>query len=202
MTGVQTCALPISAARERIGQLGLPNPTQAFNNLIIRDNQAGRASTLSALAHLAQDLGLPLSPAAVIPPTPIVETIIAPANATATPPSLAFRVAEKIALTCVDEPEIARLHFSVRDAQGRELPNIAIEIRSDTAEEVVVTGLKPEQGIGYADFDATAGKYSTRIQSAASESASDLVIGAPPANCKNDKGNTPRGWKIVFKQSR
>lgn len=188
----------LRAAREQIAQLGFANSAQAFNNLITRENQAGRAATLAALAHLAQDLDLRVPALALITPTPESD---APHSAvTATPTPSAFRIAEKIALTCTDEPNDAQLKFFVRDAQGRDLPNIAIEIRWANGEEIIVTGLKPEQGLGYADFDAAPGNYSAKIQNAASENATDLLIGAAPANCKTDKGATPRGWKIIFRQ--
>jgi hypothetical protein len=54
--------------------------------------------------------------------------------------------------------------------------------------------------VGYADFDATPGVFSVTIPNTASERTGDLLIGEPPANCRNDRGSTPRGWKLVFQQ--
>ena len=80
------------------------------------------------------------------------------------------------------------------------MPNIAISIRWENGEEIVYTGLKPERGLGYADFQAEPGTYSITLVNAQSDTVADLLIGAAPANCKTDRGVTPRGWKIVFQQ--
>jgi hypothetical protein len=129
-----------------------------------------------------------------------VETIgvDSPTPAAQTPPS--FRLATRTRLTCADAPDEPRLQFVVRDAQGHDLPNIAIEIRWTGGDDTVYTGLKPERGSGYADFDATPGNFSVTIPNTQSDIAEDLDIGEPPVNCKTDRGATTRGWKLVFQQ--
>ena len=92
------------------------------------------------------------------------------------------------------------MQFIVRDAQGKDLPNIAIEIRWAGGEDTVYTGLKPERGAGYADWDAVSGNYAVTIPGTSSDIVEDLRVGEPPANCRNDRGQTPRGWKIIFQQ--
>ncbi|MBI3913246.1 MAG: hypothetical protein HY327_03450 [Chloroflexi bacterium] len=187
----------LDAARAQLAQLKFANPTAALNQLLVQPNSPARQT--NAIVALAQDLGLNISATEFVrAPTPEPPAISA--NAAPTPNAITYRVAEKSVLTCTDEPGDARLRFFVRDAQGRDLPNIAIEIRWESGEEVVVTGLKPEQGPGYADFDAAPGTYQSNIQNAAGESATDLIVGTAPANCKTDRGATPRGWKIVFRQ--
>ncbi len=182
----------LNAARAQVAQLKIANPTAAFNQLLAQKNLPPR--DLANIAALAHDLGLKTQPV-TIPATPAAPVTLAP------PPTLiTYLVAEKTALTCAEEPNTARLQFSVRDAQDKEQPNVTIEIRSDAGEEMLVTGLKPERGAGYADFEAPPGAYQAKIQNAAGDAATDLVIGAPPANCKTDKGATPRGWKIIFRQ--
>ena len=103
-------------------------------------------------------------------------------------------------ITCADDPNQARLQFIVRDSEGKDLPNIGIEIHWNNGEDTVYTGLKPERGAGYADFDAAPGIFSAAIPNTESEVAEDLRIGEPPANCRNDRGQTPRGWKLIFQQ--
>ncbi len=188
----------LQAARTHIQLLGITDLAQTFDNLIRQANSNERQFAMTvALARLAHDLGLKIqSAAAFLTPTPEAPLV----TASATPIPVTYRVAEKITLTCADEPEDAYLRLIVRDARGRDVPNTPIEIRWETGEETLYTGLKPEQGLGYADFIAAPGKYSAKIQNAAGDTAADLVIGTSPANCKSDRGATPRGWRIVFRQ--
>lgn len=191
----------LSAAQQRLQSLGLGNPTQTFDDLIAREKQnSGDTLTQDSLIHLGQALGLRLpytaqrpAPGASTPATVFVVT-----TPTATVPI--FRLVERTQLTCADEPDTAHLYLSVRDTAGRDLPNIGIEIRAGDTTETIYTGLKPERGVGYADYEATPGTYSIIILNAESETISDLLIGDAPANCQADRGKTPRGWKLVFQQ--
>jgi hypothetical protein len=89
---------------------------------------------------------------------------------------------------------------SILDAGGRDLPNVAVQVHGPAGDEVIYTGLKPERGIGYADYEASPGTWSVSILNASSDTVSDLYIGDPPADCQTDAGTTPRGWKLVFEQ--
>ena len=80
------------------------------------------------------------------------------------------------------------------------MPNVGIQVRWTGGDDIVYTGLKPERGIGYADYQAAPGTFSATILSAQGDQVSDLVIGELPADCKADRGATPRGWKLVFQQ--
>jgi len=190
----------LPTAQQRLAALRLANATQTFDRLIAREKQNSQ-NTLGqdALIHLGQALGLalPYTTARLAPdaPTPIRVYVVA------TPVQvLTFRVVEHTPLTCADEPESGKLRIIVKDVNGKDLPNIGIEIKSGESVETIYTGLKPERGIGYADYDANPGTYSAMILNAESEIVSDLVIGDAPADCRNDQGKTPRGWKIIFQQ--
>ncbi len=189
----------VAKARERLNQLGTSFTAKSFGDLISREQKSGRdAQTLDALSLLAQGMGFGSIP--VLAPTTVPETTVShsPSLSAQTIPS--FQLAGRTVLTCADEPNQARLQFIVRDAQGNDLPNVGIEIRWANGEDAVYTGLKPERGAGYADFDATPGIYTATIANAQSDVAGNLKIGDPPTNCKNDRGQTPRGWKLVFQQ--
>lgn len=193
----------VARARQRLGALRLTNPAQTFNELIEREiRNASDPATPDALVHLAQALDLKPPYTAMRPPpqprsgAPITVFVVAtPVN---TAPS--FQLIEHAQLSCVDEPENAYLRFFVRNAAGRDLPNIAIEIRGKDMNETIYTGLKPERGLGYADYEAAPGTYAVTILNSQTETFANLVIGEMPANCKADKGVTPRGWKLVFQQ--
>ncbi len=193
----------VASARQRLGALRLANPAQTFNDLIEQEiRNANDPATQDALIHLAHALNFKPAYTAMRPPpkprsnAPLTIFVVA----TPVSPVPSFALVEHAQLSCLDEPENAYLKFFVRDAAGRDLPNIAIEIRGKDLSETVYTGLKPERGIGYADYEAAPGTYAVTILNSQSETYANLVIGELPANCKADKGVTPRGWKLVFQQ--
>jgi hypothetical protein len=61
-----------------------------------------------------------------------------------------------------------QLMVMVRDAEGEQLPNVELLVRWDGGEDRFVTGLKPDVGLGYADFGLERG-----------QSYQLVVIGAP-----------------------
>ncbi len=186
-------------AKRRLDQLELADPARTFNDLVAQEKQSlGNSALQDSLIHLGQALGYRL-PFTALRPAPGArsssEPIALPTQTIAT-----FSLKEHVKLTCTDEPDAAFLRLYVRDQRGHDLPNVAIAVRWANNEETVYTGLKPEHGVGYADVQVEPGKYSVTILNASSETVSDLLVGEAPANCRNDRGNTPRGWKIVFQQ--
>lgn len=191
----------LPTAQRRIQALKLTNPVQTFDSLI-----AGERKNLSnslaqdSLIHLAQALGLkvPYTAERAAPGAPTPITVYVVATPVSQVPS--FRLVEHAQLTCAEESDTGHLRIFVKDSTGKDLPNVAIEIRSDDTTETIYTGLKPEHGIGYADYETTPGKYAVTILNADSDVVSELTVGVPPTDCKTDRGKTPRGWKLVFQQ--
>jgi hypothetical protein len=184
-------------ARQRLSQLHLVNVTSSINGLVAREKQTGRnSSALTALANLAQVLS---TPQVAQRPTysPTLERTLVLALPTLTVP--VFRLAERTPLTCLEAPETAILRVFVRDVRGGDLPNVPVEIRWPGGDETIYTGLKPERGIGYADFQAVAANYAVTILNAQSDTASDLLVVEAPGTCKPDRVS-PRGWKLTFQQ--
>jgi hypothetical protein len=181
----------LDAAKVRLNQLGSASYSKIFGDLISNEKGGGGDQiTLDALVRLAQALGLNSIP-------------LVDASNTSTIPIASrprFRLAERTMLTCVDAPDEAYLQVSVRDQRGRDLPNVAVGIHWASGEDTLYTGLKPEHGNGFADFQAASTTYSVTIQNAQSDVAENLMVGETPANCRNDRGATPRGWKLVFQQ--
>jgi hypothetical protein len=191
-------------AKQQLAQLQLGDPLQTIDALIQKDSF--QSSATNTLARLRRVIAPPPTPTATAEATPtragVTPTII---YIVATPVTVvpSYRIVERTMLTCADEPEVAHLRFWVRDAAGRDLPNVGIEIRGDAERgvETVYTGLKPERGLGYADFEAAPGTYSIAVLYSQGDAVPPLVIGAPPANCRNDHGATPRGWQVVLQQN-
>ena len=191
----------LAAAKQWLEQLGVKNPAQAINNLIAQPKgSAGDGSSLDALSNLelALNIKADTTPPPTLKPGETAQAVIV--VTTPTEPVSSFTLVEHAQLSCSDEPDAPHLRFIVRDASGHDLPNMGIQIRSATGDDTVYTGLKPERGVGYADFEATPGTFSVTLLNARSDTVSDLVIGDAPANCRTDRGATPRGWKLVFQQ--
>ena len=192
----------LETAKARLNKIGLADPVQAIDDLIARDKKSSAyAASLDALGYLARAISAPPpSAAAGQKPgsrTPQAVMVVA---ATPTPAAATFSLVEHMQLTCQDVPDAAYLVFVVRDANGQDLPNVGIEVRWAGGDDIVYTGLKPERGVGYADYQAAPGTFSATVLNAQSDQVSDLMIGDPPADCRADRGATPRGWKLVFQQ--
>ncbi len=186
----------LAAARQRLSRLGLRDPIQSINNLAVRDQKRAPSDpSAAALTSLAESLAVR---PAIIASQQTPQAVIVVTTPTQAVPT--FRLVEHQQLGCQDTSDNAVLQFVVRDVAGHDLPNVGIQIRWSGGDDTIYTGLKPERGIGYADYAATPGTYSVTILNAQSETISDLVIGNPPANCNTDRGATPRGWKLIFQQ--
>ena len=191
----------LAGAQERLSQLGLPNPVQSIDALITRDQATpANAARLNALTSLSRAIAAPSGAVPGRTPFSLTPEAILVVAATPTPSAPTFNLVEHMQLGCQDEPDAAYLIFDVRDANGAEMPNVGIQVRWTGGDDIVYTGLKPERGIGYADYQAAPGTFSATILNAQGDQVSDLVIGQVPADCKADRGATPRGWKLVFQQ--
>ncbi len=188
----------LAAAKQQLSQLGLNNPTLSINNLIARDKTSSTSyASLEALASLAQSISVKPDQVAAQPTSAPQAVVIVTTPTVAIP---IFKLVEHTQLSCVDEPDAAHLRFIVRDLKGNDLPNVGIQIAWSGGDDTVYTGLMPERGVGYADYEAAPGTYSVTLLGAQSDMVSDLVVGNAPADCKTDRGATPRGWKLVFQQ--
>lgn len=147
----------------------------------------------------------PATPTFIIPtPTltrirPTLEPTLVPPTAFPNPAAPLFKLAEKQALTCRDIDE-GVIQVIVRDADGNDLAGIAIEVAWATGHDSFYTGVKPERGLGFADFAAEPGLYSVRLMdNARSEPVQDLQIDPAPGDCAGS--NNTRGWRLIFTQS-
>jgi hypothetical protein len=93
------------------------------------------------------------------------------------------------------------LHIEVvvQDASGTGLPGIEVWLMWAGGTDRAVTGLKPDRGIGYVDFDAEEGvAYSLGT----SELGVPLVTGLRIEPCPEEKGKEPLmgSWRIVLER--
>jgi hypothetical protein len=69
-----------------------------------------------------------------------------------------------------------QLMVMVLDAEGEQLPNVELLVRWDSGEDRFVTGLKPDIGLGYADFDLEQGRtYQLAVIGAPSQLVQNIV---------------------------
>jgi hypothetical protein len=85
------------------------------------------------------------------------------------------------------------LSVVVYDAQGDPLPNVELLIRWQEGEDRFYTGLKPERGVGYADYALSAGQsYQVGIVGIESDVAQEIVTDA----CAD---GTRTSWELEFR---
>jgi hypothetical protein len=150
------------------------------------DAQAGdRARTLAK----AFELELP-GPPAPAPEPAGGQTVAAPTRLW----SPTFRIAER-SFVCRDQPS-ARIEVVVRDSAGNGMPGVRVWLLWDEGGDWAITGLIPERGSGYADFDArTTIRYAVGLGEYGMPLLSDLTV----PTCTGSTNAHPRAgnWHIV-----
>jgi len=176
--------------------------------------QALGVQTPAMLVYLETPAGLPV-PTGTPPPTPaptlvppeptitlIPEPTIKPTRTpyppTATPgPRPPFQLAAQEQLC--EQGQTPHVEVVVQDEEGEEVPGVELWLMWNGGSDHAVTGLKPERGAGYADFDAqTEVDYSLGVSQ----------LGAPPVTglrlelCPEEKGKEPLvgSWRVVLER--
>lgn len=100
-------------------------------------------------------------------------------------------------LLCDPQETVPRLQVQVLDASGRGVPAMAIRVVWDQGSDQFFTGLKPELGAGYADFNLQPGiAYTVELPG-----SSALVTGLELEACAGGQGQSFTGsWLLVFSQ--
>jgi hypothetical protein len=201
----------LERAQERLAQLPDPNPPNTLNQLAqTRLAQSGPQSEARALAQLAADLGprpspfpsstTPLTKRTPETPetTPTQTRTVTPApTRTATPtPGAPFELVEReqICDPDIDEP---LLQIVVLDAAGRPIPGVEALAVWDDGQDRFFTGLKPELGLGYADFSMRPGVLYTLQLASVETTVTDLQA----ETCEPESGEPyPGSILLTFQQ--
>jgi hypothetical protein len=158
------------------------------HSIIFPDTNTRSANALDLLADAIQQTGLPATMPASETNTPAM-----PAPTTAVAPF------ELLSQTDICDPQandqLAALE--TRDPSGRDLPGIEIIILWGNDRQKLVTGFKPSQGLGYADFVMTPGiEYSVQVLP-----SSAPVTGITAPECTAEDGTTYIGGiMLIFQQ--
>jgi hypothetical protein len=111
-------------------------------------------------------------------------------------PGAPFRLSER-ALVCDDPAPQPRLQIVVVDAAGEGVPNVLVRVIWDTGQDQFYTGLKPDLGIGFADFTI---EPDTEYTAQLAESDA-IATGLQAEMCTDASGETHLGsWRLTFVQ--
>jgi hypothetical protein len=105
-------------------------------------------------------------------------------------PEPRFKVIE-LRRTC-EEPA-GQLMVTVLDADGQPMPNVELFVRWSDGDDHFFTGLKPEIGVGYADFELRKGE-TYQVEAVVQ---SDVARGIVADACEN--GGRLASWRVVFR---
>jgi hypothetical protein len=89
------------------------------------------------------------------------------------------------------------LIVEIYDASGQQVPGVEVIVAWDGGEVHFFTGLKPERGLGYADF-----LMEPEVEySVSTAGGGETITGLMPRECTTASGNTYWGtWKITYVQ--
>jgi len=87
------------------------------------------------------------------------------------------------------------IEVRVRDSGGEELPAQPVRVRWDQGESIFYTGLHPDRGLGYADFQMEAGVRYTIDMPSLSDAFTQTLDAAP---CATNTGDTAVTSYIVW----
>jgi hypothetical protein len=141
------------------------------------------------------------TPSLALTPTP-VPTFALPDTPTPlptlTPTPASLPVYLLISRERVCEPGPAQIRAVVEDAKGQGVPGIEVWVTWEGGADRFVTGLKPEKGPGYGDFDMQPG---ITYDVAVAESALPLVKGLETEKCpSSDPAQTIlSSWQLAFR---
>jgi hypothetical protein len=125
------------------------------------------------------------------PPASKTPTPLRPAQATPTQPAFVPTIQPKTSYiiaaikTDCDAALSGLIEVRVQDSSGDGVPGQAVRVRWDNGESVFFTGLEPERGPDYADFQMEAGKAYTVEMPGQSDPSQPL--GAVPCNTADGK---------------
>ena len=198
----------LDLARERLAALDIKADGQVLAALIEQHlDGGGRPQEMRNLARLAEALGASGGVLLVYaaPPTPSPEaTATAPAAeiSPTPPPSVTpaprFQILEQTAL-CADAGQPGRILVQVWDTAGKGIPGVEIVVSWDAGQDRFFTGLRPEQGTGYADFEmAPQTEYEVTLPAFQAEVAKGLSQDLAAGLCPTI--TVALDWRVIFQQ--
>ena len=199
----------LARAEARLAAIGIEAEGPVLASLIEDYLDAGgSAGEIRNLARLAEALGAsggvlnvfaqqPMpSPQPTDTLTP--EEIASPTAAPSPTPAPRFVLSEQTAI-CAEPCNQGSILVWVRDAAGNGLPGIEVVVSWNTGQDRFFTGLRPEEGKGYADFGmAPQVEYEVSLAGYRGETAKDISSTLSPGTCPT--GTLALDWRLAFQQ--
>lgn len=162
---------------------GLPSETVPAENAAT--NPAGESeATLAVTSGPSPTITLTRTPIPTFTPLPTITT-----TPTLSPPY----VLKNQSLVCEPVLRNSTIQIVVTNAAGEGVPGIEVVVQWSSGEEHFYTGLKPEMGLGYADFDMTPEQtYTLHI----AEGGEPVALFVP--ECAEGEQRYWGGWRLVF----
>lgn len=205
------CEQDLERAESRLAALALEADGPAVARLIENYlDSGGQPEEIRNLAQLAHDLGasggvlLVFGPELAPTPqaTPSATATQTP-QATSTPaptptPAPVFRLLERTAL-CAEPGAPGEIAVWVQDAAGNELAGVEVVASWSGGQDRFFTGLRPDKGPGYADFEMSPGvEYTVSLGQYSGEMAEGLSSQLQPGLCPTQ--TLALDWRLVFEQ--
>lgn len=177
-------------AQQRLAQ-GWPEAEARALARLAADLQAGTAATPSRGDASATPSGSP-TPTRTLTPVPSP----APTRTPTSTPGAPFRLLDREPV-CDETLGRSLLQVEVVDAAGQPVPGSEVRVVWDTGQDHFFTGLKPDLGVGYGDFEMSPGVTYT-VQLVDSDQP---VTGLTPGECTATDGTPYAGsWLLRFQQ--
>jgi hypothetical protein len=210
------CEQDLALAEARLAELGLEPDGPALADLIDQAlDSGGRPEDVRHLAQLARDLGasggvllvfgaeptsqpeLTSSPEPTQVSTALPDTSQPPAPSVTPAPS--FQIVDQTAL-CGGSGQPGRIMVWVEDVDGNGLAGVEIVVSWAAGQDRFFTGLWPEMGAGYADFEMKARtEYDVSLADYRGDVAERLSSDLSAGICPTD--TIALDWRLVFQQA-
>jgi hypothetical protein len=204
----------LSRAETRLAELGIEADGPVLAGLIEEYlDGGGQAEDVRNLARLAEALGasggvLSVFAAAPTPsPEPTLTVQTEPGSqqvaSSLTPvptvtPAPTFHLVEQTAI-CAEPGQPGSIAVWVREQDGSGLAGVEIAVSWSAGQDRFFTGLRPERGAGYADFEMAPGvEYEVALADFQGEVARGLAADLSPGLCPS--GTLALDWQVSFQQ--
>ena len=197
----------LDQAMARLDELAVSADGQVLAGLIEQYLEAGgRAQNVRNLARLAETLGasggilvvFDTEPTSTAEPTATATSLpgetptVAPTNT----PVPSFVLTEQTAV-CAAPGEPGRIAVWVRDSIGEEMAGVEVIVAWPDGQDRLFTGLRPDLGPGYADFEMRPGnEYEVTLAQYKAEAVQELTPELAPGLCPTD--TIAVDWQLTF----
>lgn len=199
----------LDLALERLEALDIEADGQVLADLIEQHlDGGGRPQEMRNLARLAEALGasggvllvyaIPPTPSPEATPTVPAQPEISPTPPPSVTPAPRFQLIEQTSV-CAEPGLPGQIRVQVWDAAGNGIAGVEIVVSWNAGQERFFTGLRPERGPGYADFEmAPQTKYDVTLPAFQAEVAKGLSRDLASGLCPTS--TVALDWRVTFQQ--